>query len=171
MIGRIANMVALTSLASSLALAALPATLATAAMAEPHLVTPGVTGAEGQRRLAKPGGLRARFSLCFTGGGYNCVVDGDTIWLQGEKIRIADIDAPETHDPRCTSEKELGERATLRLQQLLNSGTITLLSTDRDRDRYGRSLRLVLVNGRSAGDVLVKEGLARAYAGHRRPWC
>ena len=50
--------------------------------------------------------------MCFTGGGYNCVVDGDTIWLHGEKIRIADIDAPETHDPRCSSEKELGDRAT-----------------------------------------------------------
>ena len=44
-------------------------------------------------------GVRAPFSMCFTGGGYNCVVDGDTIWLQGTKIRIADIDAPETHEP------------------------------------------------------------------------
>jgi endonuclease YncB( thermonuclease family) len=72
------------------------------------------------------GGLRARFGLCFVGSGYNCVVDGDTVRLQGRKIRIADIDAPETHDPRCASEKELGDRATLRLQQLLSSGTITL---------------------------------------------
>jgi hypothetical protein len=24
-------------------------------------------------------GVRAHFSLCFIGGGYNCVVDGDTI--------------------------------------------------------------------------------------------
>jgi endonuclease YncB( thermonuclease family) len=80
-------------------------------------------------------GVRAHFSMCFTGGGYNCVVDGDTIWLQGEKIRIADIDAPETHQPRCSSEKALGDRATDRLQQLLNRGTVTLQSVDRDRDR------------------------------------
>ena len=45
------------------------------------------------------------FPLCHTGGGYNCVVDGDTIWLGGQNIRIADIDAPETHKPRCASEK------------------------------------------------------------------
>jgi endonuclease YncB( thermonuclease family) len=99
------------------------------------------------------------------------VVDGDTIWLEGQKIRLADIDAPETHDPRCRSEKALGDRATLRLQQLLNQGTITLQRIDRNRDRYGRLLRLVLVNGESVGDVLVGESLARWYAGHRRAWC
>jgi micrococcal nuclease len=116
-------------------------------------------------------GVRADFSLCFIGGGYNCVVDGDTIWLEGKKIRIADIDAPETHDPRCQSEKELGKRATIRLQQLLGSGTITLQPIDRNHDIYGRELRLVLVDGHSVGDTLVSEGLARWYAGGRRPWC
>jgi endonuclease YncB( thermonuclease family) len=120
---------------------------------------------------AEGGGVRANFSMCFIGGGYNCVVDGDTIWLEGHKIRIADIDAPETHDPRCQSEKELGDRATLRLQQLLDGGTVTLQPIDRDRDVYGRELRLVLVDGRSVGDTLVSEGLARWYAGGRRPWC
>ena len=37
--------------------------------------------------------------------------------------------------------------------------------------RYGRKLRVVLVNGQSIGDTLVSEGLARWYAGGRRPWC
>ena len=120
---------------------------------------------------AEGSGVRASFSMCFIGGGYNCVVDGDTIWLEGHKIRIADIDAPETHDPRCQSEKELGDRATLRLQQLLDSGTVTLQPIDRNKDVYGRELRLVLVDGRSVGDTLVSEGLARWYAGGRRPWC
>lgn len=141
------------------------------AAAQPHIVTPNASGATAERHVVKPGaGIRARFSLCFVGGGYNCVVDGDTIWLQGRKIRLADIDAPETHDPRCSSEKALGERATLRLQQLLN-GEVALRPIGRDRDRYGRFLRRVLVNGRSVGDLLVSEGLARPYAGHRRPWC
>lgn len=116
-------------------------------------------------------GVRANFMLCHTGGGYNCVVDGDTIWLNGQKIRIADIDAPETHEPRCQAEQALGDRATRRLQQLLESGTITLATIDRDEDRYGRKLRLVLVDGKSVGDTLVSEGLARWYAGGRRPWC
>lgn len=114
---------------------------------------------------------RVHFRLCHTGGGYNCVVDGDTIWFKGQNIRVADIDAPETHEPRCSSEKALGDRATLRLQQLVNGGQVTLKSIDRDADSYGRKLRLVMVDGESVGDTLVDEGLARWYAGGRRPWC
>lgn len=114
---------------------------------------------------------RVSFDYCHTGGGYNCVVDGDTIWLNGEKIRIADIDAPETHDYRCASEKELGDRATERLHDLLESGPVTLASIHRDEDRYGRKLRIVLVDGESVGDTLVREGLVRRYGSGRRPWC
>ena len=116
-------------------------------------------------------GERVSFRYCHTGGGYNCVVDGDTIWLKGTKIRIADIDAPETHEFRCAYEKDLGDRATRRLHDLLESGPITLESIDRDEDRYGRKLRVVVVNGTSVGDTLVGEGLARKWEGHRRPWC
>jgi micrococcal nuclease len=87
------------------------------------------------------------------------------------RFRVADIDAPETHDPRCSSELELGNQATRRLQQLLNKGAVTLRSIDRDEDRYGRKLRIVSVNGTSVGKTLVKEGLARWYAGGRKPWC
>jgi endonuclease YncB( thermonuclease family) len=115
--------------------------------------------------------VRASFGYCHTGGGTNCVVDGDTIWLGGEKIRVADIDAPETHPARCATEQALGDRAARRLRQLLNQGAVSLAPVDRDRDRYGRKLRIVLVDGRSVGDRLVGEGLARPYAGGRRPWC
>ena len=116
-------------------------------------------------------GQHVSFRYCLVGGGYNCVVDGDTIWLKGVKIRIADIDAPETHDPRCASEKKLGDQATRRLHELLESGTISLRPIDRDEDVYGRKLRIVLVNGKSVGDSLVSEGLARDYGHGRRPWC
>lgn len=115
--------------------------------------------------------IRANFGYCHTGGGTNCVVDGDTLWLGGEKIRVADIDAPETHDPRCAAEKSLGDRATRRLRELLNGGAVSLAAIDRDQDRYGRKLRIVLVDGRSVGGRLVDEGLARRYAGGRKPWC
>lgn len=120
---------------------------------------------------APTGGVRASFGFCHTGGGFNCVVDGDTIWLEGRNIRIADIDAPETHEYRCAAEKALGDRATQRLIQLLNSGSVTLSSIDRNEDTYGRKLRLVSVNGTSVGDALVSEGLARYYGSGKQPWC
>lgn len=115
--------------------------------------------------------VRASFSYCKWGGGTNCVVDGDTIYLNGAKVRIAGIDAPETHDYRCQSELELGERAARQLQALLNSGAVTMTSIDRDRDVYGRLLRNVSVDGRDVGETLISAGLARPYAGGRKPWC
>lgn len=115
--------------------------------------------------------VTASFGLCHTGGGTNCVVDGDTIWIEGQNTRIADIDAPETHEYGCAEEKELGDRATKRLHELVNSGPVTLGSIDRDEDSYGRKLRIVVVNGTSVGDTLVDEGLARYYRGGKQPWC
>lgn len=113
----------------------------------------------------------AQFRLCFVGGGFNCVVDGDTFWMNGERVRVADIDAPETHPPRYASEADLGQRATLRLQELLNDGPLELEAIDRDRDQYGRKLRIVTRNGESLGQRLVQEGLARNWTGSRQPWC
>jgi endonuclease YncB( thermonuclease family) len=112
-----------------------------------------------------------RFSACYVGGGTNCVVDGDTFWMDGEKIRVADIDAPETHPSRCAEEARLGNAATERLQALLNAGPVTLAPTDRDEDQSGRKLRVVMRGGQSLGEMLVNEGLARPWIGHREPWC
>lgn len=114
----------------------------------------------------------ARFTLCGSGKRIDCVVDGDTFWMAGEKIRIADIDTPETHPSRCASEARAGRAATLRMQALLNAGPFTLVPIRRDVDRYGRKLRRVERGGTSLGAVLVGEGLARDYAGGKRAgWC
>lgn len=101
-----------------------------------------------------------------------CVVDGDTFWLEGEKIRIADIDTPEISEPKCDTEYQLGMKATYRLRDLLNEGPFELSSIgSRNQDQYGRKLRVVVRNGRSLGDQLVSEGLARTWTGRREPWC
>jgi endonuclease YncB( thermonuclease family) len=123
------------------------------------------------RAAAATTGVRYDFTLCDEGGGGNCVVDGDTFRLGDEKVRIAGIDAPETHPSRCAREAELGEAATERLHALLNSGSVELRAIDRDRDRYGRLLRNVSVDGQDVGDQLVAERLARPYGGGRRSWC
>ncbi len=116
-------------------------------------------------------GVRASFSYCKWGGGTNCVVDGDTFYIGGQKVRIAGIDAPETHDYRCGSELALGERAASQLQALLNSGAVTMTGIERDRDRYGRLLRNVAVGGQDVGEAMVSAGVAREYGRGRRGWC
>lgn len=101
-----------------------------------------------------------------------CVVDGDTIWLDRVKIRIADINAPEVSAPQCASEKILADRATDRLIALLNTGPFEISPIgNRDEDQYGRKLRVLSRSGRSLGDQLVTEGLAKTWVGHREPWC
>ena len=115
--------------------------------------------------------LSARFGLCHSGGGSNCVVDGDTFWFAGDKYRIADIDTPETHPARCAEEAALGEAATGRLHEWLNAGAFSLESAGRDADQYDRKLRIVTRGGTSVGAVLIADGLARPWEGRRRPWC
>jgi endonuclease YncB( thermonuclease family) len=113
----------------------------------------------------------ARFALCSGPHRVTCVVDGDTFWYRGQKIRIADINAPEVSHPACRREAALGERATGRLLALLNQGPFTLQPYQRDRDRYGRLLRTVTRDGASVGEALVREGLAETWKGYRGNWC
>ena len=113
----------------------------------------------------------ARFSLCGAGARTDCVVDGDTFWYRGEKIRIADINTPEVSEPGCAREAEVGAAATERMHALLNAGPFTLEPIERDRDQYGRLLRTVTRDGESLGAVLVDEGLAEEWGGDRRSWC
>ena len=111
------------------------------------------------------------FVLCAGASRANCVVDGDTIRYGGVKIRLADIDAPEVFSPKCPSEAARGRRATQRLLELMNAGPFQVVSGSRDEDRYGRKLRTIVRAGRSVGDVLIAEGLARRWDGARRSWC
>lgn len=115
--------------------------------------------------------LEARFVLCDGPVRVNCVVDGDTFWFRGDKIRIADIDAPEIFSPHCHDERSIGEASRDRLLELLNGGSFTLVAGRRDTDRFGRKLRTVTRHGRSLGEMLVEEGLARRWNAPRRDWC
>ncbi|WP_332304388.1 thermonuclease family protein [Rhizobium sp. GR12] len=128
-------------------------------------------------RAAEEASLSARsqtvtFRQCRGSVRVNCIVDGDTLWTNGIKLRIADIDAPEIGQPSCASEKVLGDRAMIRLLELVNAGPFETVSwPGRDEDKYGRKLRILMRDGRSLGDILVSEGLARTWTGKRQPWC
>lgn len=112
------------------------------------------------------------FPICGSGRRVNCVVDGDTFWFNGERVRIADIDAPEVRGAECAREAELAASSTRRLQALLNDGAFELRRQGtRDRDVYGRLLRTVHRNGQSLGDILIEEGLARPWRGRSEFWC
>ena len=111
------------------------------------------------------------FAVCGAGPRVTCVVDGDTFWFRGQKIRLADINTPEVSQPHCPQEEDLGQRATRRLVDLLNQGPFTLEIRGRETDRYGRLLRVATRGGESLGSVLVAEGLAEHWQGRRGSWC
>ncbi|MBV2183921.1 MAG: thermonuclease family protein [Rhizobium sp.] len=117
-------------------------------------------------------GVSVAFTLCGSGTRLNCVVDGDTFWMNGEKIRIADIDTPELSPARCASEKAKGEAAKRALLSELNAGRFELAALEpNDTDVHGRKLRTVMRNSQSIGDRLIAKGLARPWTGSRRSWC
>ncbi|WP_243693164.1 thermonuclease family protein [Sphingomonas sp. PP-CC-3A-396] len=149
------------------------ATTATGALATAAgVASAATTVAAAASALSGGKAVSARFTICGHAKRIDCMVDGDTFWMAGTKIRIADIDTPETHPPRCAREARLGQAATLKMQALLNAGPFTLTPIKRDVDRYGRKLRIVERGGVSLGAVLVRHGLARRYGGGKRsPWC
>ena len=97
-------------------------------------------------------------------------VDGDTIHCGEQRVRLAGLDAPELRG-RCEEERQRAQAATERLRGLLEEG-VTLEQTG--QDRFGRILAVVRDRqGEDVADVLIREGLARAYhgRGQREGWC
>lgn len=97
------------------------------------------------------------------------VIDGDTIEIDGERIRIAGIDTPETFRPQCDAERMLGEIAAAELAGRMQGRELELerLGTD----RYGRTLANVRADGEDLGASLVRDGLAVVWEGRRHDWC
>lgn len=101
------------------------------------------------------------------------VIDGDTIVVDQQRIRIADLDAPETHRSRCPAEHEAGIRARDALAEILTSRpwTVDPVGTD----RYGRTLAIVWLSDagerRSVAAEMTAEGVALPWVGRTRDWC
>lgn len=100
------------------------------------------------------------------------VIDGDTVHSARERYRLLGINAAEIHHVQCDAERRLGELTKHRLEALIRSGPVAF-SPDppAQRDKYGRLLVHLLVNGEDAACILIKEGYARPWRGRREDWC
>ena len=113
--------------------------------------------------------LAVEIGVCAGGQRITCVVDGDTVWWHGEKLRLAGIDTPEAHSSKCLRQSPLAGAATDRLVELLRQGEASIVREG--TDRYRRTLARISVDGRDVGEVLVAEGHARVYVPGEQPWC
>lgn len=110
--------------------------------------------------------------MCPRSDRYSCVVDGDTLWLDGVNYRLEGYDTPEPHNNVCGgfAEIDLARAATSRFMDLLNQNDWELRSLG-SADRYGRVLANIYINGEDVGDILVREGLARYWPDGDEFWC
>ena len=106
------------------------------------------------------------------------VIDGDSVRVLDENVRLMGFDTPETFQPKCASERALGKRATIHLEHLIeNAGSASIVyERKRDgslrRDKYRRLLGTLYIDGVDVADLQINAGLARPYdGGKRRSWC
>ena len=86
-------------------LVAQPLAMLCAVLAGSLAASAAPTPTSGAARIARiPDREVASFTQCAGPARVTCVVDGDTFWYRGLKIRIADINAPELSSPSCAHE-------------------------------------------------------------------
>jgi len=96
------------------------------------------------------------------------VVDGDTVILDtGETVRLIGVDAPEIHHPEVPVQR-FGKESAAFLKSLVEGRRCTLSCEPGNlRDRYGRLLAYLFVDGRCVNAEMIRRGYAYAYTGHR----
>lgn len=103
------------------------------------------------------------------------IVDGDTVALPGgERIRLLDIDAPESYRSECEAELVAGLKAKERLRSLLDGQPVTIERAG--KDVFSRTLAHLRTPAGDVGEVLLRERLALRYVPGRKAertahWC
>ncbi|WP_304699369.1 thermonuclease family protein [Phenylobacterium sp.] len=100
------------------------------------------------------------------------VLDGDTLVLDGEGVRLANVDAPELPpEARFWGEGALGVQAAAKAQDLVSHAARIELVRE-GHDRFGRTLARVTLNeSRDLGDALVFAGVAARKGERAWDWC
>jgi endonuclease YncB( thermonuclease family) len=95
-------------------------------------------------------------------------IDGDSVRIAGEEVRLSGIDAPELMQTCQVSGQETpcGRNARAALRRLLGSGLVTCVGSE--RDRYGRFLAVCRVRGIDINAAMVRDGHAVAFGGYAR---
>lgn len=90
------------------------------------------------------------------------IIDGDTIDLNGVRIRLWGIDAFEA--AQTCGQFACGNKATQEIAEIIsNSKSMKVICIQKDTDRNGRIVAICRIDGIDIGAALVSKGLAVAY--------
>ena len=99
-----------------------------------------------------------------TASGIAKVIDGDTIDVQGTRVRLEGIDAPEATQncgQRWVGTWDCGLEAAAELSRLVDG--LQVQCESRGADKYGRMLGICFAGGRDINAEMVRRGLAWAF--------
>ena len=105
----------------------------------------------------------SNFVLAKTINGKPRIIDGDTIHIKSNKIRLHGIDAPETKQT-CKIDNEewyCGKQSTKELKKLINKQNVECVIND--VDVYNRYIAICYIDEININQWMVKNGWAIAY--------
>jgi endonuclease YncB( thermonuclease family) len=92
------------------------------------------------------------------------VIDGDTIEIHGQRIRLHGVDAPEKGQPCFDAANQpyrCGQKAAMALDEFVGQSPVSC--REKDVDRYGRTVAACLGRGEEIAHWMVRSGHAFAY--------
>tara|TARA_B100000575_G_scaffold285989_1_gene282065 strand:+ start:773 stop:1195 length:423 start_codon:yes stop_codon:yes gene_type:complete len=113
----------------------------------------------------------------------NYCYDGDTCYVEIDgkirdekgnllKIRLLELDTPEISKPKCEDEKRLGLLAKEFINELIRKSVSIELKTDFKKDRYGRILSYLVIDGEDVSSQIINNNLGVLYErNNKKDWC
>lgn len=91
------------------------------------------------------------------------VVDGDTLVISGgDRVRLIGVDTPETKHPNKPVQP-FGKEASEFTRRMVEGKRVQIqFDPGETKDKYGRTLAYVYIDGQFLNELLLREGLARA---------
>lgn len=109
------------------------------------------------------------------------VIDGDTVEVKVPglppelthlRVRLRDVDTPETRRPKCAREKDRGQGATRYTKMRVAEARRIIVRNPKWGKYGGRVLADLILDGKSLSDELIDKGHGRPYrGGPRKTWC
>lgn len=99
------------------------------------------------------------------------VINGNTVVVGViTKISLANVDAPDTYQPKCPKEYEIGMGATTLAKMIMPKGSVVILRDMKEGEDKYTLANVFTVDDLDVGDALVTHGLAKRKS-EQPDWC